>query len=512
MSDRFNKMGTMIRSGACRVRVFRILCVMTLLAAGVAGAAEKSWRPPEKWRGFNLLGLFSKEWRNAGYQEREFKAIHDLGFNFVRLPMDYRIWIKGDDWDQIDEEKIKLVDQAVAWGKQYGIHVQLCFHRAPGYTVAKPSEARDLFTDPEAQRVCCKHWAFFAKRYKGIPNEAMSFNLFNEPDDRPDELYTKVCERLIEAIHHEDPDRFIVADGLKWGGKPCVGLFKYKGLVGQAMRGYQPFGLTHYKASWVTGTDADPQWPPLPSVSPFYGPTKKPWDVPFVVEDAPAGAWILQVGTVSSLAHFVVEADGVTVAEKVFQPGFKPGWTNVVYHPEWRCHQGRTLEPLTFTLAEAADRLTIRIKEGDWAEVMKLTVKDGNRSAFMPFTSAWGSTNAPVRFTGWTANPAGFAMQNAETGIAYLTRTMLDPWKPARDARVFTMVGEFGSHNRTPHPMVLAWLEDLFTTLKKEDLSWALWNFNGSFGITDSGRSDVNYEPYEGFKLDRKMLEVLQRN
>ena len=492
----------------------RSLCLLAAMSvfAGVSRAAEKSWRPAEKWRGFNLLGMFQKSWGTPGFHEREFKAIHELGFNFVRLPMDYRLWIKNGDWDEIDEERVKLIDQAVAWGKQYNIHVQLCFHRAPGYTVAKPAEERDLFTDPEAQRVCCKHWAFFAKRYKGIPNEAMSFNLFNEPDDRPDELYTKVCERLIEAIHREDPDRFIIADGLKWGGKPCVGLFKYKGLVGQAMRGYQPFGLTHYMASWVNTPKADPQWPPLPSVSPLYGPTKKPWDVPFTVERAPAGKWTLQLGKISTLAHFVVEADGVKVADRVYEPGFKPGWTNVVYEERWRCHQGVTLDPLTFTLPKAADRLTIQITEGDWAEALKLSVRDGERMAFMPFTSSWGETNATFRFTGWDAAVPGFSSPNTESGEAYLTRTMLDPWKPARDAGVFTMVGEFGSHNKTPHPIVLAWLKDLLITLKKEDIPWALWNFNGSFGVADSNRADVTYEPYEGFKLDRKMLTILQAN
>jgi hypothetical protein len=30
-------------------------------------------------------------------------------------------------------------------------------------------------------------------------------------------------------------------------------------------------------------------------------------------------------------------------------------------------------------------------------------------------------------------------------------------------------------------------------------------------GILDSGRTDVKYEDYQGHKLDRKMLDLLQR-
>ena len=73
------------------------------------------------------------------------------------------------------------------------------------------------------------------------------------------------------------------------------------------------------------------------------------------------------------------------------------------------------------------------------------------------------------------------------------------------------MVGEFGAYNRTPHGIVLEWMEDNMRIWKELDIGWALWNFSGTFGILDSGRTDVQYEDYKGHKLDRKMLELLQR-
>jgi aryl-phospho-beta-D-glucosidase BglC (GH1 family) len=74
------------------------------------------------------------------------------------------------------------------------------------------------------------------------------------------------------------------------------------------------------------------------------------------------------------------------------------------------------------------------------------------------------------------------------------------------------MVGEFGAYNRTPHPVVLRWMEDCLAEWDKAGWGWALWNFRGSFGILDSGRTDVAYESYQGHLLDRKMLELLQRH
>lgn len=71
--------------------------------------------------------------------------------------------------------------------------------------------------------------------------------------------------------------------------------------------------------------------------------------------------------------------------------------------------------------------------------------------------------------------------------------------------------GEGGAHNRTPHPAVLAWMEDCLDALKTYNIGYALWNLSGSFGILDSGRKDVQYEDYYGHQLDRKMLDLLKK-
>ena len=37
---------------------------------------------------------------------------------------------------------------------------------------------------PRRRRVCAEHWAMFARRYRGISSERLSFNLMNEPAQR----------------------------------------------------------------------------------------------------------------------------------------------------------------------------------------------------------------------------------------------------------------------------------------------------------------------------------------
>lgn len=323
-----------------------------------------------RYRGFNLLNKFYKgSSLNTTFHEEDFKLISEWGFNFVRLPMDYRFWIVDGDWTRFNEEQFKDIDQAIAFGKMYNVHVNLNFHRAPGYTVARPAEAKDLWTDPEAQRVCAMHWAYFAKRYKGISNRYLSFNLVNEPSHISSEAYFKVAKMLIEAIRAEDPDRLIISDGLDYGRNVCQELIRLN--VAQSTRGYEPFHLTHYKAGWVSGSDTwpTPTWPP-------------------------AG------------------------------------------------------------------------QSGGEEEVKDLT---------------------------------------------WLREVYLKPWIDLRNQNVGVMVGEWGAHSQTPHDVTLRWMEDCLREWKEAEIGWALWNFRGSFGVLDSERNDVDYVDFQGSKLDRRMLELLQQ-
>lgn len=70
--------------------------------------------------------------------------------------------------------------------------------------------------------------------------------------------------------------------------------------------------------------------------------------------------------------------------------------------------------------------------------------------------------------------------------------------------------GEWGCHNKTPHEVVLTWMEDQLQLWKEAGWGWALWQFKGNFGVLNSNRSDVVYEDFNGLLLDRKMLELLQ--
>ena len=228
-------------------------------------AAEKTAAPVSaaklpRWRGFNLLEKFTAG-RQAPFVETDFIWMREWGFDFARLPLSYHCWADPNDWLNLREKTLQEIDQAVEFGRKHGVHVNINFHRAPGYCVNPPKEPLDLWSDEKALEACAFHWAHFAKRYKGRPNTEVSFDLLNEPADIPEATYARVVKRLVEAIRREDRDRLIIADGLKWGTIPVSSLAELG--IGQSTRGYAPTRISHYKASWMRGSDQwpEPAWP-----------------------------------------------------------------------------------------------------------------------------------------------------------------------------------------------------------------------------------------------------------
>ncbi|MGD0111197.1 MAG: cellulase family glycosylhydrolase [Armatimonadota bacterium] len=217
-----------------------------------------------RWRGFNLLDMFTTR-SDGNWREDDFLWIRDWGFDFVRLPMCYTLWIEGDDAYRLLESGLAKVDRAVELGRRHGIHVDLNLHRGPGYSVnPERKEPYNLWKDQSALDAFCFHWSTFAERYRGIPSSELSFNLINEPAAPVAEMtrddHKRVVKTATEAIHRIDPQRLVIADGVQWASMPCPELADVK--VAQSCRAYTPHTLTHYKAEWASSPEwPEPTWP-----------------------------------------------------------------------------------------------------------------------------------------------------------------------------------------------------------------------------------------------------------
>ena len=159
-------------------------------------------------RGFNLNGMYKAQWGfDDGYLEEDFELIRELGFNFVRLPLDYLTYTDRDDWLEFTGEGLDKIDRAIEFGQRHGVHVSLNLHQAPGYCVhgwetstVPEDQELDLWADAEAQEAFVAHWSMFAHRYHRIPAEHSSFNLVNEPSNVWMSTYLEVMQGAVDAI------------------------------------------------------------------------------------------------------------------------------------------------------------------------------------------------------------------------------------------------------------------------------------------------------------------------
>lgn len=65
---------------------------------------------------------FWETWRANYIQEKDIKLIKDIGFNFVRLPFNSKLFF-SEEWPEIRffDYGLRYIDQTIQWCKKYGL-------------------------------------------------------------------------------------------------------------------------------------------------------------------------------------------------------------------------------------------------------------------------------------------------------------------------------------------------------------------------------------------------------
>lgn len=205
---------------------------------------------------------FNFQWMSAGADgmgpkaadERALDFMAEFGFNFVRIPTSYKVWTKEFDYFHPDESLFVHLDGYLEACRSRKFQMSLNLHRAPGYCINRNDLERDnLWLDSIAQDGFIFQWETFARRYRGVSNDFLSFDLVNEPPEIGQYGLTRdnhaaLIRRVVAAIRAIDPAREIVIDGLG-GGHLAMPELADLGVV-HSGRGYQPMPVSHYKATW----------------------------------------------------------------------------------------------------------------------------------------------------------------------------------------------------------------------------------------------------------------------
>jgi aryl-phospho-beta-D-glucosidase BglC (GH1 family) len=493
--------------------------------------------PGDRWRGFNLIGMYALQWdeTNQGFKEESFSTIGELGFNYVRLPLDYRTYTTQDDWLEFDEIPIMRLDAAVVWGQKHGVHVNLCLHRAPGYCVhdyagrivtLPPQQDLDLWSDPAAQAAYVQHWQMLASRYRNVDSNHLSFNLINEPVNVSDAIYVDLMTRTIQAIREISADRTLVVDGFDAAKRP-IDDPKFLALanVVQSRHCYDFPRFQFYDTTFTPGSDKwpVPHWPPLLVVQYLPGGyhSSEHLNGPLVVEGSfLAGTKVtIHVNQVSMKAILAITADDHEILRHTFIPGPNDAEAKTIYqNPTYNIYQNTYDRDYTAVLEQAARQLTLQNagSDTDWMTFDSITLTTSDATTVLVPSFEWGVPPAKYRIDNGIASLISYPPGSESY---YDLNQYLGAWKALAASGKPVMIGEVAQSNRAPHADSLRFADFMLGTFKQGNFGWAYWDFDstnppggGGFFNNANGRSDVPTVNYAGYTLDPEMLKVFQGN
>lgn len=209
--------------------------------------------------GINLGGWLSQcanmteEHLNTFITAADLQAIARMGFDHVRLPVDYDA-IEDENGSDI-ESGLRHVDDCVRWCAENGLHMLLDLHKARGYSFdpsAKNDDKLSFFSNEALQADFIALWQRLAARYGSQPHVA--FDLLNEvvPVEVA-ESWNDIAERAITAIRPLAPDTWLLVGGVRYNNVQSVPMLRkpHDDRVVYNFHCYDPLLFTHQNAGWV---------------------------------------------------------------------------------------------------------------------------------------------------------------------------------------------------------------------------------------------------------------------
>jgi len=170
--------------------------------------------------GEQLYEIFFDEYLHNFFQSEDAEFIRALGFNSIRIPINYRHFEDDMAPFEIKEGGFQHLDRIIRLCVQHKIYAIIDLHALPGYQNQdwhsdNPTHKALFWTHKHFQDRVVNLWQAIADRYKGNPWVA-GYNLINEPADPSGKVIIPFYERIMNAVRVIDPDHIIFLDGNRY--------------------------------------------------------------------------------------------------------------------------------------------------------------------------------------------------------------------------------------------------------------------------------------------------------
>ena len=211
-------------------------------------------------RGTNMSHWLSQseqrgEARRLHIQEDDFARLKELGFDFVRIPID-----EVQFWDEEGNklpEAWDLLKNALDWSRKYDLRAIVDLHiiRSHYFNAVNEDDkaANTLFTSDEAQEGLINLWRQLSEFLKDRSNDWVAYELMNEPVAPEHEQWNQLVAKVHKALRELEPQRTLVIGSNMWQGHETMKYLKVpegdKNII-LSFHYYNPMLLTHYGAWW----------------------------------------------------------------------------------------------------------------------------------------------------------------------------------------------------------------------------------------------------------------------
>src|SRR3989441_1641338 len=166
-----------------------------------------------------------KTYRDNYITRADIRFIKQSGFNSVRVPFSYRLFVSDGEIPRLEGPGYELLDRVVDWCRREGLYVILDMHAAPGGQTGDNIDDSFgypfLFDRRESQELTIKLWRKIAARYRDQPT-VIGYDLLNEPiahyfdaaslNPKLEPLYRKI----VSGIREVDRNHIIFLGGARW--------------------------------------------------------------------------------------------------------------------------------------------------------------------------------------------------------------------------------------------------------------------------------------------------------
>ena len=207
-------------------------------------------------KGVNLGGWFSQcdyseERLNNFITETDFKQIASLGFDHVRIPIDYNV-IQNPD-GTMRPDGLGRIDAALALCDKYGLKAVLDLHKTPGYSFDAGEKEAGFFESESYQERFYWIWETLAEWFGGM-SDRVAFELLNEVTEaRYLPAWKRISRECVRRIRFFAPDTIILLGSYNWNSARTVPELDapYDDKMVYNFHFYEPHVFTHQGAYWM---------------------------------------------------------------------------------------------------------------------------------------------------------------------------------------------------------------------------------------------------------------------